>query len=289
MTKLFLSLCMTTLSLHGMEVREWSLVDSCDVLDEALPALDQLDTLQQFLLDHTSESWNTVKDQLKPMIDQAGRKSSNNQVESPFIYAAKVGLIDFIKYVLEETKIVIHQALLDQALHGAVLYDHNDLALYLLDKNADPNGYSIVKINEYFGRTTLDVAFKDINGKYKEGEPDRALVAKLILKGADGSLCGNIDNKWHSYTRKHQNLDRLFILQRFFGTPLPTLQQLCIAHYATTLVKRSDEFWEKIEAFPLIKEELERVSNIRSMNRMITPSAPTLLSEEEFLRLNNHH
>lgn len=213
----------------------YSMIDECDTTAALLIGPVANDTLYRFLLEQTEEAlqsqWAAIEPILEPMLDQTWKNCNNGWVEAPIICAAKKGLRTFISHVLKKDELVPDQAILDQALHGAVLYDHAEIVKLLLEHGANPNGYRLKK--NAGGLSTLEASFVDLYGYSTANKPNHALVKLLICSGVrqDESPFDDVVLKWKECKAGDAGLEALYEKMLLFNTDDLSLKQLCILHF----------------------------------------------------------
>lgn len=212
----------------------YSMIDECDIKAEIFVPLSNDDTLSLFLFRHSEEeiknNWPKMKSKITPMLGQAWKTANNGWIEAPIVYAAKKGLFTFLTYIFKRAELERDQAILDQALHGAVLYDHPGIAMLLLESGANPNGY---RLKKSYCLTTLEAAFVDLYGCVKKNIPDPDFLRKLISYGAYSKEVPQSDFKesWKQYVLQNPDLKKLYENMRLFKTSKPSLKHACISHF----------------------------------------------------------
>jgi hypothetical protein len=213
----------------------YSMIDECDITESLLIGPTGNDTLYWFFIEQTEETlqsqWAEIEPVLEPMLEQTWENCNNGWVEAPIVYAAKKGLYTFISHVLKKDKLIPDQAILDQALHGAVLYDHEDTVKLLLEHGANPNGYEMKK--SAGSVSTLEASFVDLYGYITPTKPNYALVKLLICSGArqtefpfDGVVF-----KWKECKSGNAGLEALYERMLLFNRHDLSLLQTCILHF----------------------------------------------------------
>lgn len=214
----------------------YSMIDECDITESILIVPAPTDTLHCFLLEQTEETlqsqWAAIEPVLEPMLVQTWKNCNNGWVEAPIICAAKMGLYTFISHVLKKNELIPDQAILDQALHGAVLYDHVEIVKLLLKQGANPNGYRLKK--NAGSLSTLEASFVDLYGYSTANKPNHALVKLLICSGARQAELPFYDvvRKWKECKVGDTGLEALYEKMLLFNTDdFLSLKQLCILHF----------------------------------------------------------
>lgn len=270
-----ISMDLYTKRMDGICDREdtYSLIDDCDLRADIIVPLSDEDTLSLLLSRFTEEElsaqWPEIEPHLDPLLDQTWQNCNNGWVEAPIVYAAKKGLYSFISHVLKRDELIPDQAILDQALHGAVLYNHGEIVKLLLENGANPNGYRMKK--NAGSLSTLEASFVDVYGYAASNKPNNALVKLLICNSAqlNGATFEDVLLKWQKCCSEDVGLKALYEKMLLFDTQELSLKQSCILHF----VHNDDSAIAQIP--------VELIHAIRD--------ARQVFHADQLLNLNNHY